>query len=171
MVAEAVITEKGLRWATIRLSNTYGPGDNFDPETAMVVGALMGKALRGDDPVIVAGNGSAVRDFLYSEDAAKAVLLAGLDTKGWWRVNVGGQVGHSIKTLVSHLSEITGSQFQFETFGGPNEGTRILPLKRALERGWKPEVGLLDGLRRTWSWLLQHPDEYLRKRNFLKSDS
>jgi GDP-L-fucose synthase len=112
-----------------------------------------------------------VRDFLYAEDAAKAIVMAGLDTKGWWRVNVGGMRGHSIRTLVHELSEVTGSQFQFETFGGPSEGARILPLERALERGWKPEVGLLDGLRRTWTWLQEHPDEYQRKANFLKGRS
>jgi nucleoside-diphosphate-sugar epimerase len=147
-VAEAALLERGLSWATLRLSNTYGPGDDFDPETAMVVPALMAKALRGDDPVVVLGNGSARRDFLWAGCAARAVMMAGLDTEGWRRVNVGGGIGTTIHKLAYHLGEVTGAQFVFaENADLRPEGTRILPIFKAKDLGWVPEVGLLDGLR------------------------
>jgi len=156
---EAAELERGLEWAVIRLSNTYGPGDDFDPETAMVVPALMAKALRGDDPVMVMGNGTAVRDFLWAGDAARAVLMAGLDCRAWARVNVGGGVGHSVDDLAAGLAGVTRSRFKFERFGGQKEAVRVLPIVKAQALGWEPEVSLPDGLARTWAWLKDHPDE------------
>ncbi len=171
LVCQYVKQELGLAWAVIRLSNTYGPGDNFDPETAMVVGALLGKVLRGDSPVQVLGNGSALRDFLWAGDAAHAILRAGLNTKEWSAVNVGGGVGHSVREVVDLLGSITGRAFEFESDSTEPEGERVMPVFKAKDLGWEPTVDLASGLAQTWAWLQEHPDEYQRKANFLKSGS
>ena len=62
--------------AIVRPVNTFGPHDNFDPKTALVVPALIGRALSGENPFVVWGDGSAVRDFLYVSDAVDGIQLA-----------------------------------------------------------------------------------------------
>ncbi|TRZ77370.1 MAG: NAD(P)-dependent oxidoreductase, partial [Deltaproteobacteria bacterium] len=63
-------------FSIVRLSNIYGPGDNFNPDTAMVIPALMHRIFAGEDPLVVWGDGSVIRDFLYSRDAAEGIVLA-----------------------------------------------------------------------------------------------
>ena len=63
-------------YSVIRPCNVYGPGDNFDPENAMVIPSLMYRILSKENPVVVWGDGSAVRDFAFSRDVAEGVILA-----------------------------------------------------------------------------------------------
>ena len=60
--------EYGLNWSIVRPCNVYGPGDNFDPENAMVIPSLMMRIHRGENPLLVWGDGSAIRDFAFSRD-------------------------------------------------------------------------------------------------------
>ena len=70
-------TQYGLNnFAVVRPCNIYGPGDNFDPENAMVVPTIMHQIYQKEDPVMVWGDGSAIRDFAFSRDVAKGVILA-----------------------------------------------------------------------------------------------
>jgi GDP-L-fucose synthase len=78
-------------FAVVRPCNVYGPGDNFDPETAMVIPTLMARIRRGDDPVTVWGDGSAIRDFAYARDVAVGVVLALLRGTGEYPVPESGQ--------------------------------------------------------------------------------
>src|SRR3989344_341870 len=104
---KAYRTQYGLEnFAIVRPCNVYGPGDNFDPENAMVIPSLISKIARGDDPVIIWGDGSAVRDFAYSRDAAEGVILALYYGTGGKFVNLGRGNGHSIKKLVQTLNGI-----------------------------------------------------------------
>ena len=63
-------------FAIVRPSNIYGPGDNFDEANAMVIPTLMARVKRGDKPVLIWGDGSAVRDFLHATDCARGIILA-----------------------------------------------------------------------------------------------
>ena len=63
-------------FAVVRPCNVYGPGDNFDPANAMVIPSLIHRVAAKEDPVIIWGDGSAVRDFAYSRDIAEGVILA-----------------------------------------------------------------------------------------------
>ena len=67
---QAYRQQYGLDWAVVRPCNVYGPGDNFDPNNAMVIPTLMMRIYRGESPVIVWGDGNAVRDFAFSRDVA-----------------------------------------------------------------------------------------------------
>jgi GDP-L-fucose synthase len=84
-------------FAIVRPSNVYGPGDNFDPKNAMVIPTLMWRVMKGENPVAVWGDGSAVRDFAFSRDVAEGVLLALLQgTRGQF-VNLGSGTGVTIR--------------------------------------------------------------------------
>ena len=63
-------------FSIVRPCNVYGPGDNFDPHSAMVIPSLMYRIYHKEDPVVVWGDGSAIRDFAYSRDVAEGVILA-----------------------------------------------------------------------------------------------
>ena len=95
----------GIEWSVVRPCNIYGPGDNFDPENAMVIPSLMMRIHRGEDPLLVWGDGSAVRDFAFSRDVAEGIILAlHYGTRGNY-INLGSGKGVSIKELVETLHE------------------------------------------------------------------
>ena len=75
--AEAYAIEYGWKKVSIvRPANIYGPYDNFDPANSMVVPSLIRRALAGEDPLTVWGDGSPIRDFIHAEDVARGMMLA-----------------------------------------------------------------------------------------------
>lgn len=154
-------------YALVRPSNVYGPGDNFDPDNAMVIPALLMRICRGEDPVRVWGDGSAVRDFVYSRDVAEGVLLAlHHGTRGTY-VNLGGGVGVTIRELVETLRGFLDFNYAFDTAKPGGFPQRLMDIRRAREwLGYEPTTTLAQGLRETWNWFVGHRDEYVRKHNY-----
>ncbi len=91
-------------FAIVRPSNVYGPGDNFDPDNAMVIPSLMYRIYHKEDPVVIRGDGLAVRDFVYSRDVAQGIILALYHGTKSAFVNLGSGKGYSIKELVEALN-------------------------------------------------------------------
>ena len=73
---QAYKQQYGLDWSVVRPCNVYGPGDNFDPNNAMVIPSLMMRIANGEKPLKVWGDGSAIRDFAYSTDVAIGTIQA-----------------------------------------------------------------------------------------------
>ena len=93
----------GYGWdkiAVVRPANVYGPYDNFNPQTAMVVGALIGRVAAGEDPLVVWGDGSPIRDFIFARDCAEGMLLALEKGADCQPINLGSGMGVSIRQLV-----------------------------------------------------------------------
>jgi GDP-L-fucose synthase len=156
----------GVDWPIVRPCNVYGPGDNFDPATAMVIPALMSKIARGDDPVVVWGDGTAIRDFCYSEDMARGILCAALYGK-MNLFNLASGKGYAISDLVAALHEVVDFRHEWDTSKPAGHPHRVMDITKARrELGWSPRVPLLDGLARTWTWYREHEDEYTRKVNY-----
>jgi len=141
--------------------NLYGPGDNFDPRSSHVIPALIKKfieAKRDKSQVVdVWGTGSASREFLYVEDAARAIVLAAERYNKPDPVNIG--VGREIKIsdLVELISELTGFQGEISWDPSKPDGQprRCLAVSRAFEEfGFEAQVDFRDGLRRTIDWYL-----------------
>ena len=84
-------------FSIVRPANVYGPGDNFDPNNAMVIPSLINKILNGDNPVKIWGDGSAIRDFIYSKDVAYGTILALIKGRNSQYYNIGSGKGISIK--------------------------------------------------------------------------
>jgi GDP-L-fucose synthase len=156
-------------FSIVRPCNVYGPGDNFDPANGMVVGSLMGRIARGENPVVVWGDGTAVRDLLYSRDAAEGVLLAlYYGTKGRY-VNLGSGNSYAIRTLVETLSKIVDFVYVFDKNKPSGFPKRVMDISLAREMiHYAPSTSLEDGLRITWHWFVKNKDEYLSRKNYFK---
>jgi GDP-L-fucose synthase len=152
-------------------SHVYGPGDNFDPETALVIPSLMCKILRKDDPVVVWGDGSAIRDFVYSRDVAEGVILALYHGTPSGFVNLGGGSPLTIKDLAEALHSFLDFKYVFDPGQPGGVKKRVMDISLARDTiDYNPSTTIKDGLKKTWDWFVQHPDEYLKKQNYCVDD-
>jgi len=166
---QAYREQYGLDWAVVRPCNVYGPGDNFDPENAMVIPSLMMRIHRGENPLSVWGDGSAVRDFAFSRDVAIGTIQAlHYGTRGSF-VNLGSGDGYSIRQLVETLKEFLDFEYEFDTSKSAGFPRRVMDISRAREWiNYNPQTSLRDGLEQTWNWFQANQDEYLSKQNYFK---
>ncbi|MEE3000650.1 MAG: NAD-dependent epimerase/dehydratase family protein [Pseudomonadota bacterium] len=158
----------GLKnFAIVRPCNVYGPGDNFDTDNAMVIPALISRIVNGEDPVVIWGDGSAVRDFAYSSDVAEGVLLAlHYGTRGSF-VNLGSGHGYSIADLVDSLHEFLNFNHQFDPTKSSGFSRRVMDISRAHEWiGYQPNTSLRQGLEATYNWFMEHRDEGAHRKNY-----
>lgn len=156
-------------FAVVRPCNVYGPGDNFDPDNAMVIPTLMHRIYKKEDPVVVWGDGSAIRDFAYSRDVAEGVILALHHGTGSDFVNLGSGRGYSIRELVEALNSFLDFNYVFDASKPPGFPRRVMDISLARERiHYYPATSLLDGLKETWRWFTENHDEYLTKQNYFK---
>lgn len=168
---KAYAKQYGLNnYSIVRPCNVYGPGDNFDPKNAMVIPTLMQRIFNKEDPVIVWGDGSAIRDFAYSSDVAKGTILAlHYGTNGGY-VNLGSGDGYSIRELVETLAEFLDFKYEFDTSRPSGFPRRIMDISLAREMiKYNPETSLLQGLKNTWEWFKVNADEYKNKQNYFVS--
>ena len=139
--------------------NLYGPRDNFDLESSHVIPALIRKFVAardsGSEYVDVWGTGSASREFLYVEDAARAIVLATERYDEPDPVNVGAGREVTIRELVEMIGALTGfdGEIRWDATKPDGQPRRMLDTTRARERfGFEAEVDLEDGMRRTIDW-------------------
>jgi UDP-glucose 4-epimerase len=139
----------GLPFVALRYANVYGPRQDPHGE-AGVVAIFAAKMLRGE-PVTVNGDGRQTRDYVYVGDVARANVLAlGCPVSG--PLNIGTGVETDVNTLARLLLEATGSRSAVQHGAAkPGEQRRsVIECRRAADQlGWRPEVSLTDGLRRT----------------------
>ena len=156
MQAEAYKEQYGWgKIAIVRPVNTYGPYDNFDPKTALVIPALIARVLAGENPLRVWGNGEAVRDFLYCRDAAKGVLLALEKSADGTPINLGSGIGYSIREIVEAVIEASRlrPEVVWDASKATGEKFRVADITRAREKlGFNPETGLKQGIAETVKW-------------------
>ena len=139
--------------------NLYGPRDNFDLETSHVIPALIRKCIeaqeRGDKQVVLWGDGSPTREFLYVEDAVEGILLATEHYNGSEPVNLGSGMEISIKDLAELIARLTGfdGEFVWDTSKPNGQPRRALDVTRAKEYfGFQAQMRFEEGLRRTIEW-------------------
>lgn len=157
--AQAYREQYGLNAIVLLPVNLYGPRDNFDLQSSHVIPALIRKMIEARDSgtaeVTLWGDGTPTREFLFVEDAARGLVLAGRDYNGAEPVNLGTGTEISIKGLAHLVAEATG-------FGGsivwdatkPNgQPRRQLDVSRAREQfGFEAETSFADGLAQTVAW-------------------
>ena len=147
--------EHGLEVSIVRPYNGYGPRDNFDPETSHVIPALIKRVVGGEDPVVVWGDGSSTRSFLYVEDFARGLLEACEKYPVADPVNIGSDEEISIKDLVKLIIEISGSKagIRFDRSKPNGQPRRNCDTRKAREKiGFVAKVSLREGLKRTIEW-------------------
>jgi GDP-L-fucose synthase len=143
--------------------NLYGPEDNFDPRSSHVIPALIRKVheaqLRGDRTIPVWGDGSPTREFLYSTDAARGIVMGTQFYEEGEPVNLGTGYEISIKDLITLICELMDYQGElvWETDKPNGQPRRCLDTQRAKEKfGFVAEVEFREGLRNTIRWYRNH---------------
>ncbi len=156
-------------FSIVRPCNVYGPGDNFDPSSAMVIPSLMYRIYHKENPVVIWGDGSVIRDFAYSRDVAEGLILALYYGTNSHFVNLGSGKGYSIKELVETLNSFIDFNYKFDTTKPPGFPRRVMDISLARKLiHYNPTTTLLDGLKETWNWFVKNQDEYLNKMNYFK---
>ena len=139
--------------------NLYGPRDNFNLATSHVIPALIRKALeaqeRGDKELVVWGDGSPTREFLYVEDAADGIVTATESYNDSKPVNLGSGYEIPIKDLAEMIARLTGfeGKLVWDTSKPNGQPRRGLDVSRAKKYfGWEAKVSFEEGMRRTIEW-------------------
>jgi GDP-L-fucose synthase len=157
--AQAYRDQYGLDAIYLLPVNLYGPGDNFDLESSHVIPAQIRKMVeaieRGEREVVLWGDGSPTREFLYVDDCAEAILLATERYDGPDPVNLGTGSEISIRELAETIAELTGfeGELVWDTSKPNGQPRRRLDTERA-ERlfGFRAATPLREGLERTIAW-------------------
>jgi GDP-L-fucose synthase len=139
--------------------NLYGPGDNFDPANSHVIPALIKKCVdaknAGDDHIVVWGDGTPTREFLYVQDAAEGIVLATERYNESAPVNLGSAFEISIKELAELIVRLTGfpGKLIWDPTKPNGQPRRKLDTRRAKEKfGFESRVPFEEGLRKTIDW-------------------
>ncbi|MDB3896051.1 NAD-dependent epimerase/dehydratase family protein [Alphaproteobacteria bacterium] len=149
----------------VRPANVYGPFDNFDPENAMVIPSLIHRAVSGESPLVVWGDGSPIRDFIFSTDVAIGMMT--VVEKGISHpVNLGSGVGVSIKQIVETLIDIMGDgrEIVWDTTKPAGDAKRLMDTTRASNVGFRPLIGIKEGMETTLNWYLKHKESLVNQR-------
>ena len=165
-LCESFNRQHGTRYLTAMPANMYGPGDNYDLATCHVLPALIRKVheakARGEGEMIVWGTGKPRREFMYADDLADAcIFLAGLDDGALDAllaehagplVNVGTGHDQTILSIAERICEVVGFNGRIVNDLSKPDGThqKLLDTGRLDRLGWRPAIGLDEGLKRTY---------------------
>jgi GDP-L-fucose synthase len=153
--AQSYREQYGLDAIFLLPANLYGPRDNFDLESSHVIPALIRKMVESTGEVVLWGDGSPTREFLYVDDCAEALLLAAERYDGPEPVNLGTGVETSIRELAELIAELTGfeGELAWDTSMPNGQPRRQLDASRAEQQfGFRARTPLREGLMQTIAW-------------------
>jgi len=153
--AQAYREQYGTNAIFLLPTNLYGPGDNFDLETSHVIPALIRKMSESPDEVVLWGDGSPTREYLYVDDCVEGLLLAARRYDGPDPVNLGTGVETSIRETAELVAELVGfeGEILWDTSKPNGQPRRTLDPSRAKELfGFEARTPLREGLERTIAW-------------------
>ena len=166
MQVESYRREYKHSWISVMPTNLYGPGDNFDLKTSHVLSALIRRfheAKVSDAPsVTLWGSGTPLREFLHTDDLARAVLHLLNHYDDGAPINVGWGKDISIKDLAKLIAEVVGFEGSIEWDMSKPDGTprKLLDVSKIQSLGWQPKIELREGIKSTYEWYLsngEHP--------------
>ena len=176
-MCESYNRQYGRRYRSVMPTNLYGPNDNFHPENAHVLPALMRRLHEAKaaelSTVTVWGTGRAMREFLHVDDMARAsVFVMEMDDAVYAantrpdlsHINVGTGVDCTIRELAEALARVIGYEGALEFDSTKPDGTprKLMDVSRLRAMGWRPDIGLEDGLRQTYRWFLENHATFRR---------
>ena len=153
--AQGYREQYGLDSIFLLPANLYGPRDNFHPTNAHVIADLIRKMLESPEEVILWGDGSPTREFLYVDDCAEALVLAGDRYDGADPVNLGAAKEISIRELAALVADVVGftGRIEWDTSKPNGQPRRSVDASRARELfGFEARTPLREGLERTVAW-------------------
>ena len=155
--------------AIVRPANVYGPRANFDPKNSMVVASLIKRAIDGQNPLVVWGDGSAVRDFIHCRDVAQGMIDV-IEKNIYEPINLGSGEGTSIKELVEVIVKNLDNppEVIFDNSKPSGDKLRILDVTKAKFYGIYSKISLRDGIKETIEWYKKNKDQTKRTYNAFK---
>ena len=159
-MCQAYRRQYGFNAISLMPTNLYGPGDNFSLQNSHVLPALIRRfheaKLRGDPEVLVWGTGTPRREFLHVDDLARAVVHLMRTYDGEDLVNVGCGSDVSIRELAELVAGVVGFAGRLGFDPSKPDGTprKLLDVGRLEALGWRPSIGLREGLEQTYRWFL-----------------
>jgi GDP-L-fucose synthase len=153
--AQSYREQYGLNAIYLLPVNLYGPRDNFDLETSHVIPALIRKMVESDDEVLLWGDGSPTREFLYVDDCVEGLVLAAERYDGPEPVNLGAAREISIRDLAELIADVTGfrGSITWDTTKPNGQPRRSVDGSRARELfGFEARTPLREGIERTVAW-------------------
>ena len=144
------------KFSVIRHSNIFGPYDKFDLEKSHVIGATISKVMKAEKEITIWGKGNEIRDFLYISDLIKFLELLIKNQKNKYEVyNCGSEIGIKILDLAKLIIKIAGKKIKIKkNLKAPTiDFNLVLDCGKAKkEIGWKAQVNLSDGIKKTLVW-------------------
>ena len=149
----------------VRPANVYGPHDNFDPENAMVIPSLINRISSGENPLNVWGDGSAIRDFIFSEDCADGMIK--VVEKGFGKpINLGSGQGVSVKEIIDVFKElIPDLEIKWDISKPSGDKIRIMNTELAQSLDIHPSNPISEGIRKTFEWYKENKDSLKKRYN------
>ena len=156
---QAYHKQYGFKSVSLMPSNIYGPGDNFHPENGHVIPSMITKFNNSDGKKIAFwGDGTPMREFLYSDDLADACLFAMDHFENAELINIGSGCNVSIKELAETVAAVVGynGEISWDTSRPNGTPNRPLDYSKMTELGWKPQQTLLSGLVKAYKWVIEN---------------
>ena len=147
--------EFGMNIAIVRPSNSYGPRDSINLETAHALGALMNKAIKKMDPFVIWGDGKPIREYIYAKDVARGMMMAMEKYCIAEPINLASGEYHSMEDLARKIIKIVGynPKIVFDKTKPSGQKRRVLSnSKAAKEFDFKSETLLEEGMTKTIKW-------------------
>ena len=160
-LCQAYRRQYGRRYISIMPCNLYGLNDNFDLSTSHVLPALIRKfhaaKAAGKTEVVVWGTGTPMREFLYVDDLADAVVFLMDRYDGSEPINCGAGSDVSIRQLAETVGRVTGfdGKLVFDTSKPDGTPRKLMDLSRLAALGWRPKTSLEEGIREVYRWFAQ----------------
>ena len=163
---QAIRNQFGRDYVSLMPTNLYGTNDNFDLTSSHVLPALIRKFHEGklnyNAPVTLWGSGTPLREFLFVDDMAAAVVFALENKLPDYLYNVGTGEDLSIKDLALLIQKIVGHTGEIVWDKTKPDGTprKLMDLSKMHALGWKNQVNLEDGIKKTYNWFLNNLNDY-----------
>jgi GDP-L-fucose synthase len=172
---QALRRQYDLPYISAMPTNLYGPGDNFDLASSHVLPAMIRKMheakVSAAPAVTLWGTGSPRREFLHVDDLARACLFLLEQYDDPQFVNVGVGQDLTIRALAELVRDVVGYEGELVWDTSKPDGTprKLLDVSRLNELGWRPSIGLADGIRATYAWFRDQVQEGALSRSALPS--
>jgi GDP-L-fucose synthase len=144
----------------VRPANVYGPYDNFDPANAMVIPSLINRAMSGESPLTVWGDGSPIRDFIHARDVATGMMLAvenGINEP----INLGSGTGVTIKQIAEIVAANVPNgplKLEWDIEKPKGDAKRLMDMTRANSYGFAPKISIEEGIKETIKWYSENKE-------------
>lgn len=163
---QAIRNQFGKDYVSLMPTNLYGTQDNFDLNTSHVLPAMMRKFHEAKEanhaPVTLWGSGTPMREFLFVDDMAEAVVFALENELPDYLYNVGTGTDLTIKELAETIQKITGHQGEIIWDASKPDGTprKLMDISKMHELGWKHQINLEEGIQQTYDWFLTNIENF-----------